>query len=38
MQGAEAKACLNCGTALVGHYCHACGQSSHIHRTLGLVA
>lgn len=35
MQGAEAKACLNCGTALVGHYCHACGQSSHIHRTLG---
>lgn len=35
MVGDEAKACLNCGTALVGHYCHACGQSSHIHRTLG---
>ncbi|KTW14736.1 DUF3667 domain-containing protein [Sphingomonas sanguinis] len=27
--------CLNCGTALVGDYCHACGQSTHIHRTLG---
>ncbi|WP_347091043.1 DUF3667 domain-containing protein [Sphingomonas parapaucimobilis] len=35
MRGEEARACLNCGTALVGHYCHACGQSSHIHRTLG---
>lgn len=30
----ESGACLNCGTALVGEYCHACGQSSHIHRTL----
>lgn len=28
-------ACLNCGTALVGHYCHACGQQGHLHRTLG---
>lgn len=27
-------ACLNCGTALAGRYCHACGQSSHVHRTL----
>lgn len=27
-------ACLNCGTALTGRYCHACGQSSHVHRTL----
>ncbi|WP_419809322.1 DUF3667 domain-containing protein [Sphingomonas sp.] len=26
--------CLNCGTALTGRYCHACGQSSHVHRTL----
>lgn len=26
--------CLNCGTALVGDYCHACGQSAHVHRTL----
>lgn len=27
--------CLNCGTALVGSYCHACGQQGHLHRTLG---
>lgn len=27
-------ACLNCGTALVGSYCHACGQNSHLHRTI----
>ncbi len=26
--------CLNCGTALAGDYCHACGQHAHIHRTL----
>lgn len=26
--------CLNCGTELVGGYCHACGQHSHVHRTL----
>lgn len=26
--------CLNCGTALVGEYCHHCGQTSHIHRTV----
>ena len=26
--------CLNCGTTLTGRYCHACGQSSHVHRTL----
>jgi hypothetical protein len=29
--------CLNCGTALVGHYCHVCGQSEHVHRTLGSI-
>lgn len=29
--------CLNCGTALTGAYCHACGQSAHIHRTLGSI-
>ena len=28
-------ACLNCGTALVGDYCHRCGQQGHVHRTLG---
>lgn len=29
------SACLNCGTALVGSHCHACGQAAHVHRTLG---
>lgn len=29
------SACLNCGTALVGQHCHACGQRGHVHRTLG---
>ena len=28
------KNCLNCGCALVGDYCHCCGQKSHVHRTL----
>ncbi|HNJ48059.1 MAG TPA: DUF3667 domain-containing protein [Novosphingobium sp.] len=28
-------ACLNCGTALVGSHCHACGQAAHVHKTLG---
>lgn len=27
-------ACLNCGIALAGDYCHRCGQKGHIHRTL----
>ena len=26
--------CLNCGAVLVGPYCHCCGQSGHVHRTL----
>lgn len=26
---AQAAGCENCGTALQGHYCHACGQSAH---------
>lgn len=30
----HAARCLNCGTALTGDYCHACGQSAHVHRTL----
>ncbi|HEY6814189.1 MAG TPA: DUF3667 domain-containing protein [Croceibacterium sp.] len=29
------SACLNCGTALIGSHCHACGQRGHVHRTLG---
>jgi len=31
--GAEAN-CLNCGAALVGAYCHQCGQKGHVHRTI----
>ena len=27
--------CLNCGEPLTGAYCSACGQSGHIHRTIG---
>ena len=26
--------CRNCGAALQGRFCHACGQPSHIHRSL----
>ena len=26
--------CLNCGAALVGAYCHVCGQGAHLHRTI----
>ncbi|TPG20500.1 DUF3667 domain-containing protein [Sphingomonas koreensis] len=29
--------CLNCGTALIGEFCHACGQNGHVHRTLGSI-
>lgn len=28
------QACLNCGTPLVGHFCHQCGQGAHLHRTI----
>lgn len=28
------KNCLNCGAALVGPFCAACGQKSHVHRSL----
>jgi hypothetical protein len=27
--------CLNCGTGLVGDFCHRCGQQAQIHRSLG---
>lgn len=30
----HAQLCLNCGTALRGDFCHACGQAGHVHRTL----
>jgi hypothetical protein len=26
--------CGNCGTALEGRYCHACGQRGHVHRSV----
>jgi hypothetical protein len=26
-------ACKNCGTILTGDYCHACGQTAHVHRS-----
>lgn len=29
--------CLNCGTALIGDYCHACGQAGHVHRSLSSI-
>jgi hypothetical protein len=31
----DPEECPNCGTALVGGFCHACGQSAHIHRSIG---
>ncbi|MGB3738569.1 MAG: DUF3667 domain-containing protein [Pontixanthobacter sp.] len=31
----DAGLCLNCGTGLRGTHCHGCGQSAHVHRTLG---
>ena len=33
--GDHPAACLNCGTALMGRHCHACGQPAHVHRTIG---
>ena len=35
--GAHGGACRNCGTALIGAHCHACGQAGHIHRTAGAL-
>jgi hypothetical protein len=29
--------CLNCGTRLIGPHCHRCGQSGHVHRTVGAI-
>jgi hypothetical protein len=36
-QGAHGEKCLNCGTALLGKHCHACGQSAHVHRTASAL-
>jgi hypothetical protein len=30
----DAAACLNCGSELLGDYCHRCGQAGHVHRTV----
>ena len=32
------SACLNCGTALIGAHCHACGQRAHVHRSIRAFA
>jgi hypothetical protein len=39
IEGREARAaasgaCINCGAALSGQYCSACGQPAHVHRSL----
>lgn len=31
------EVCLNCATALVGDYCHRCGQVGHVHRSLAGI-
>ena len=36
-EGTHGAACLNCGDALTGSYCASCGQSAHVHRTLGAI-
>ena len=35
--GDQLHNCQNCGATLQGPFCHACGQSGHVHRTLGHV-
>jgi hypothetical protein len=35
--GAHGGDCLNCGEALTGAYCASCGQTAHVHRTLGAI-
>jgi hypothetical protein len=35
--GGHAALCLNCGTRLIGPHCHRCGQSGHVHRTVGAI-
>lgn len=33
-EAAGGAVCLNCRAVLAGPYCHCCGQSGHVHRTL----
>lgn len=35
--GQHDSICLNCGTELVGPHCHRCGQTAHVHRTIGAI-
>ena len=35
--GGGGHLCLNCGTALIGPHCYQCGQSGHVHRSLGAI-
>jgi len=35
--GAHGALCLNCGTRMIGAHCHACGQSAHVHKTVGAI-
>jgi hypothetical protein len=36
-EGGGHGTCLNCGHSLHGAYCHGCGQSGHIHRTISAI-
>lgn len=36
-QGPHGGDCLNCGAALTGSYCAQCGQTGHVHRTVGAI-
>jgi hypothetical protein len=33
-EDADERHCLNCGARIAGEYCHACGQKTHVHRSL----
>ncbi|MBA2918662.1 DUF3667 domain-containing protein [Sphingomonas sp. MAH-20] len=37
VEGTHGGVCLNCGEALTGPYCAQCGQTAHVHRTLGAM-
>ena len=36
-RGHDRAACLNCGAMLIGDFCHACGQHTHVHRTISAI-
>ena len=36
-KGSHPPDCLNCGAPLTGPYCSQCGQTAHIHRTVGAI-